>query len=268
MPPRHFPKDTPFLVNKGDSIKRAAANLQAAGFIHSDLLFSIYARFTDKDKGVIAGIYVFDKPTNMFSMAEKMTKTGGSEPYVKVTIPEGSNNAEIAAILEKRIVNFSKEEFLTGTMELEGYLFPDTYHLSPYSSEDVIIDILRKNFNEKMKPLEPGIKQFGKPLSEVLIMAAIIEEEGKSPESKRMISDVLWKRLKDDMPLQVDVATSTYATTGLTPKPITNPGLESIQAAINPKPNPYWYYLSDEDGNFHYATSFEDHTANIAKYLK
>jgi UPF0755 protein len=99
-------------------------------------------------------------------------------------------------------------------------------------------------------------------------MASLVEEEAKGDEDREYISGILWKRLSINMPLQVDAAPSTYEKRGLPENPITNPGLEAIQAAIHPKNSPYLYYLHDKEGNIHYARNFEEHKANKLKYLK
>ncbi len=72
------------------------------------------------------------------------------------------------------------------------------------------------------------------------------------------------------MPLQVDASLDydTYSYKGLPLAPICNPGLSSIQAALNPVDSPYWYYLSDGNGNIHYGKTFEEHKINKEKYLR
>ncbi len=70
------------------------------------------------------------------------------------------------------------------------------------------------------------------------------------------------------MALQVDSATSTYAVRGLPHGPLSNPGLDAITAALEPEKSPYLYFLTDKEGNVHYAKTFDEHKTNIATYLK
>ena len=70
------------------------------------------------------------------------------------------------------------------------------------------------------------------------------------------------------MGLQVDAAPETYKVRGLPKKPINNPGLLAIKAAMYPTKSPYLYYLHDKDGKVHYAKTFAEHRLNVLKYLK
>jgi UPF0755 protein len=132
--------------------------------------------------------------------------------------------------------------------------------------------------------------RFGKPEGDIIKMASIVEEEGRTMETREIIAGILWKRISIKMPLQVDssfkyingktTATLTtedlkidspynsYTNRGLPPTPISNPGLAAIRATINPIKTPYLYFLSDKNGNMHYAITFEEHVENKLKYLK
>jgi UPF0755 protein len=130
------------------------------------------------------------------------------------------------------------------------------------------------------------------PLGEdgVLILASLLEREANSEESMRMVSGILQNRLAEGMRLQVDASLeyvlerplstldasdldidnpyNTYRYGGLPPSPIGNPGLQAILAVLDPIESNYFYYITDEDGNFHYARTFDEHKLNIAKYLR
>jgi len=127
-------------------------------------------------------------------------------------------------------------------------------------------------------------------LHEVLTMASIIEKEVRTPEDMKLVSGVLWKRIEVGMPLQVDAPFiyyngknsytltkedlsddheyNTYKNKGLPPTAITNPGLDSIRAAITPTNTEYLYFLSDKSGNMYYAKNFEGHKRNRELYLE
>jgi UPF0755 protein len=241
---------------------------------------------------VIEGNYLLNKKQSVITLAWRVTHGQLDIIPVKVTFPEGINSFEMASILSNNFPAFDKNIFqdLIKTKKLEGYLFPDTYLIMPDMKEDQIIKMMNDNFNEKIKSVNADIKKFGKSESDVIKMASILEEEGRTPETRKIIAGILWKRISIGMALQVDssfkyingktTATLTtedlkidspynsYTHRGLPPTPISNPGLEAISDAINPTKTPYLYFLTDAQGNMHYAVTFEEHVANKLKYLK
>jgi UPF0755 protein len=118
-------------------------------------------------------------------------------------------------------------------------------------------------------------------------MASIFEDEVFGSENRKMVSGILWKRLDNNWPLGADATLlygkknniitvedlntdspyNTRKNQGLPPGPICSPSVSSIEAAMFPKESPYWFYLTDKDGNVIYASSNEEHNQNRAKYL-
>lgn len=175
---------------------------------------------------------------------------------------------------------------------LEGYLFPDTYFLDRNMSAELAAKFIIANLESKIdEKMRKDIKTRGLSFFEVLTMASLIEKESfDSFEERQIISGILWKRIDKGMPLQADATLAyltgkpssklteqdlnidspynTYKYPGLPAGPITNPGLDSIKAAIYPKDSPYLYYLHDRKGRIHYAKTFKEHLRNKAKYLR
>ena len=114
----------------------------------------------------------------------------------------------------------------------------------------------------------PDIESSGRTLKEIIIMASLLEAETKTKEDREIVSDILWKRLKLRMPLQVDSDMGTYEFVGLPENPINNPGLVSIDAALHPTSTPYLYFLTGDDGTMHYSRTFDEHVAKKLKYIK
>ena len=157
-------------------------------------------------------------------------------------------------------------------------------------SAETVIAVLERNFNKKISEIESLVQMFKKPLKDVVIMASILEAEGRIMETRRIISGILWKRLSIGMPLQVDVTIhyikndkntalslddlkidspyNTYIHKGLPPTPINNPGLETILAAVTPIKSKYLYFLVDKNGIMHYAITHDEHVVNKEKYLQ
>ncbi|MDP3785354.1 MAG: endolytic transglycosylase MltG [bacterium] len=199
---------------------------------------------------------------------------------VRVTIPEGFTVRQIAERLEAEGL-FPAADFMKLASADEGFLFPDTYEFFRTTAPERVILKMKDNFSKKV----------GAEVSrDVIIMASLLEEEAKTPEDKKIVAGILWKRLESGAALRVD-ATLTYITgrpsreltdgdlkinspyntyryPGLPAGPISNPGLETIDSALHPAPSPYWFYLSDKDGKLHYARTFEEHKANRLKYLQ
>ncbi len=154
---------------------------------------------------------------------------------------------------------------------LEGYLFPDTYRISKYAVDPAkqLVEKALANFDQKVTlELRAEIKRQGRDLHEVITMASILEAEVQTPEDRALVADLLWRRLKIGMALQVDSAPETYKSRGLPPGPINNPGMSAIMAAIYPKANQYWYFLTAKnDGHVVYAKIFAEHVQNKRKWL-
>lgn len=189
-------------------------------------------------------------------------------PEVKVTIPEGLNISDIESIFTNKLPNFDRNIFLLETKDKEGYLFPDTYFFLLSDNSIKAVKAMVDNFNKKIDPLLPEIKNSNHSEKEIITMASIIEREAKGGSDRAVISGILWNRLSRGMMLQVDAAPETYKTKGLPENPIANPGLEAIKAALHPVNSQYLFYLHDKTGVIHYAVSFTEHQKNISKYLR
>ncbi len=189
-------------------------------------------------------------------------------PKIVVTLPEGTNNEQMADILASKLPLFNKQEFLNNKNNIQGYLFPDTYFFTERTNTEEVSKTLNTTFNRKIKELQPSIDMSGKSLSDIIIMASILEEEANGPKDIGVISGILWKRMSIGIPLQVDVSPITYKEKGLPKLPLSNPGLLALQASISSVASPYLYYLHDKSGQVYYARNYNEHRKNIKNYLK
>ena len=174
---------------------------------------------------------------------------------------------------------------------LEGYFFPETYRFFKDTSPRRIIEkVLSETEKRLTADLRTEIKRQHKTIFEILTMASLVEAEGQSVKDRGLIADILWRRLRVGMLLQVDSSVNyvtgkkdarlsardvkldsgynTYKYKGLPPGPINNPGFDSIKASVYPTANHYWYFISGKDGQMHYARTLDEHNVNIARYLK
>ncbi|MFA6536011.1 MAG: endolytic transglycosylase MltG [Candidatus Paceibacterota bacterium] len=288
--PANFPKSTLIAVSKGQGLSSIAKTLKAAHIIRSEFWFKGLVVISGGSRGAQAGDYNFDIPQNIFVVADRIARGVYNLKQIKVTIPEGLSNLEVAKIFSVNLPRFNSKEFLNLAKSKEGYLFPDTYWFLPNVSGAEIISAMSDNFDKQIISITDQIQKFGKPLNDVIIMASIIEEEARIMETRQTIAGILWKRLKEGMLLQVDAPFSyingqalpkvylddlkidspynTYLYKGLPPGPIANPGLDAIKATINPVATKYYYYLTDKDGVMHYAVTHDEHVANKNLYLK
>ena len=320
-----------FEIQDGESISVVAKKLKAVNLIKSEIAFKTAMKLESGGELAIAGIYKFTEKDNLLSLVRKIRKGYYAIPPIKITIPEGSDNSEIAEIVSKNFTNynltwlnikyiddFSRENILEKIKFKNGILFPDTYLFLPNVSLREVIERMENNFykkftlelkaldvlnnsqsdtkiqiktvdlqdfdlknylnldtvNENDLDLNKKITLINKigtttlSFRNIIILASFLEGEAQGEEDMRMVSGVLWNRLKLDMPLQIDAATSTYRNKGFTKFPINNPGLVAIEAALNPIKTSYIYYLTDNDGIMRYARIYDDHLKNINKYLK
>ena len=195
----------------------------------------------------------------------------------------------MARIFSSRLMRVSEERFSELARGEEGYLFPDTYFFLPNASEENIIHAMRQNFDSQIQKIAGEIVSFGKPLSEIVIMASLLEKEARTHDDRRLIAGVLWRRLTLHMPLQVDAAFlyilgkntfqltnvdlktdspyNTYRYTGLPIGPINSPSMSALRAAATPIDRGYIYYLADLSGITHYSKTYQEHLRKKSLYL-
>ena len=288
-PPEDFPTDQLISVPEGESVQQIGHELQAQGVIRSPLTFRILMTVLGRERGARAGDYLFKEPIGVLGVARAIAAGAfGLEP-LKIRIPEGATTKQMAVIFTGQLQRFSARRFLEEAQPQEGYLFPDTYFFLPNASEDDAIKAMRGNFNDHMQAIQQQIASSTHPLSDIVTMASILEKEAFKTNDRRMISGVLWNRLERKMPLQVDATFlytlgkgtfqltktdlrtdspyNTYTNKGLPPTPIGSPSMDSIEAALNPIPNNYLYFLADKNGVTHFCKTYDCQLDNKALYF-
>lgn len=294
-----------FTIEKGEGVKKIAANLEKADLIRGAFYFEMYVWFQSVGSKMQAGEYSLSSGLNIKEIAGKFMAGDAVKNEISVTFPEGftlsdtENRLRESGFLEIDISKLEPELFESrfpflrdiGASNLEGFLFPDTYKFDKnWGSEEIVVKIL-ENFNRKITiELSQEIEKQGRTLFEIITMASLIEREVRTYEDKKIASGVLWKRLDVGMPLQVDASIvfltgkktgqvtyddlkinspyNTYLNVGLPPGPISNPGLESIMAAIYPSASDYWFYISKPNGETVFSVTFREHNEAINKYLR
>ena len=286
------------IIEEGENVDNILNYLVQNGLLRKEykLYAKIYLKINDLEEKIQAGTYSIPKNLNMEQLFT--TLQDGRKQDIWITIPEGIRTDEIASIIDKEIDSdtFSYDEFIRLTNDLtfisqlglpvdvpnlEGFLFPDKYAVSPDITAQEAIEIMVQNFIFKVNiPFD----------YEDIIIASIVEREGYNSQDRPIIAGIIKKRLEEGWLLQTDATLlypiknwnhelteedlnmdsqyNTYKIIGLPPTPICNPGLQSIQAVINPQKTDYYYYIHDKDGNPHYARTLEEHNNNISQYLR
>lgn len=325
LPGIYLPKDLEvkekiFLIEKGQGFFEISEKLEREGIIKNRFYFNLYLVLTGNYKKLKSGEYSFSSGMTTSEIANKIVL--GDVIREKIIIIEGWNFRDIGWYFENRgmfqaeelfelvgfpAIDYSKntelkkpkdfsEEFdfledKPKNLGLEGYLFPDTYEISRGEALEGIIRKMIENFDKKLnQELREEINRQEKTIFEIVTMASMIEREVKNFEDKELVSGILWKRLENNIPLQVD-ATITYITgkktikiskeetaidspyntykyPGLPFGPISNPGLESILASLYPEGSDHLYYLSTPEGETIFSKTLEEHNLAKSKYLK
>lgn len=252
-----------FTVEKGDGFREIARSLKDSALIKSPSAFVIYAALTGSAHKLKPGVYKLSPAMNLPKILSTLKK--GAED-IEVVIQEGQTLAEVEKELADLKILPKKKLLKYPGRSLEGFLFPDTYRFFASSTADEVVKKFLANFGQKAMPV---LSQAKGDFYKTLIMASIIEKEIPFSEDRPIVAGILYKRLKIGMGLQVDAAPETYDHAGLPSKPIANPGLDAIRAAVYPKSSEYLYYLSDPaTKKTIFAKTFEEHKENKWRYLK
>ncbi len=307
-----------FIITSGEGIQQISQELLSLQVIDNPTIFNIYLKLNQDDKKIEAGSYLIPARASIVDIAKLLQK---GNFFTNITIPEGKRLEEQASIIYDQLksnnpsIQFSEQDFINEAKNssfftqsfisqipngksLEGFLFPDTYQVDKNATAKDIINIMLDAFSTKAyAAYTTGRKQTSLNLYQTVTLASILEREAKTDTDKRMIADILIRRLNTNYPLGVDSTLQYllgYSTTektwwrqtiyetdlninspyntrlnpGLPPTPIANPGLGSITDAMTPISNNYFYYISDNQGNIHYAIDINQQNANIAKYLR
>jgi UPF0755 protein len=260
--------DTLIHISSGQPLSSISSELIKGQAIRSDLTLKIFIKLLGTKKGIISGDYLIKKNSPVWIVAWQISRGHHNVLPIKVTLKEGITKNDMAKILADKIPNFNTDLFLSDVKSKEGYLFPDTYFFYSLSSTDEILTDITANFQKRINGIDKDIKSGNHSLSDIIIMASILEKEAGGKNDIAIISGILWKRIQLGMPLQVDAAPDTYKEVGLPKIPISNPGLLAIKAALHPQGSGYLFYLHDKSGDVHYAVNFNEHRSNILKYLK
>jgi len=277
------------------SASEIATILGHKGVVSSERVFLYFSKMLDVDTKFSPGVFNVPRGLRVDRVIRFLLRT--KPETVWVTISEGFNSREIAQRLEAAGV-ISKEEFLSALNKrvegnypsfvsppYEGFLFPDTYEFYVGMKPELVIKKFLDRFIQVIPPdLDIKAPKLNLTPREAIILASLIEKEAKVDYERPMIAQVLLKRLKIGMKLQCDATVqyildkpkqvltyedlkiqspyNTYVHYGLPPGAISNPGLSSINAVINPSKTDYLYYVAKGNGTHMFSKTYKEHLLN------
>ncbi|MDR3278690.1 MAG: endolytic transglycosylase MltG [Oscillospiraceae bacterium] len=288
--PKNFDADT------------VAEILSENGLIKYKFLFKLYNNISKDNKKIVPGTYELQMSYDYHALVIGMSARG-TRVEVTVTIPEGFTMAQIFDRFESKGVcsaeelwaaaadhdfdyDFLDDKTLGERYRLEGYLFPDTYKLfindTPTHAISKLLDNFKAKFNQDCKDAAEAL---GYSMRDIVIVASMIESEAGDDSDRPLIASVIYNRLNSgEFPhLQIDATIyyaiaetgeafsteldspyNTYQCVGLPAGPISNPGIMSIKAALEPQSTGYYYYALSRAGHHEFFTDYDAFLAFLA----
>jgi len=291
-------------IAAGDSAAQVAAMLEREGVIRSGRSLRWWMRWNDTAGRIHTGRYRFQGEATLRQVADVITE--GRVLLAPVTIIEGATRWQVAeAIAAAGFGTYDEAWEATGNVrliadidpqatDLEGYLFPDTYHLPLDAAAADVVGMMVAQFRGLWSE-ERGARaeQAGFSVRQIVTIASLVEAETGLAQERPLVAGVYHNRLRDGMLLQCDPTLlyalymdgrrdrnirradfdnpspyNTYRVRGLPPGPIGNPGAASIAAALQPAETEFLYFVGRNDGSHAFARTLREHNANVNRYQR
>ncbi len=303
-PYRGFSGERRVTIEPGTGAGRILEQLEAAGVLPDARLARAYLVYGLGDPALKAGEYLFDRPSSPLEVLDKLIR--GAVVTYPVVLVEGRTLEETAETLAGK--GFGDAETFRLEMgradliadldpqaeDLEGYLFPDTYHFARGTPESEIVGTLVRTFRRRFETEVAPLAASGSlTVRELVTLASIVEKEARLDSERALIAGVYTNRLEIGMALyadptviyalrrlgrwdgnlrradlKIDSPYNTYRYPGLPPGPICSPGLASLVAAAAPAGSRYLYFVSRNDGSHVFAETLRDHNRNVTRWQK
>ncbi|MFW6217130.1 MAG: endolytic transglycosylase MltG [Desulfohalobiaceae bacterium] len=305
----YFPLQAPgtkktIIIPSGTSLHSVSRKLEKQDIIPDPEKFMLLARISGKAQSIQAGEFAVDTSWSRMRILEHLCT--GQVVLHRVKIPEGLTWWQSAELVEdSNLTEFNGfaqavqdksllESFDIPANTLEGYLYPETYHLPrPVlgQAQPLVGQMVGQFYKVARERLWPEGLPEPEEMHRTVILASLVEKETGKPDERRRIAGVLQNRLERNMRLQCDPTViyglgpdfdsrlrkaelrdkdnpyNTYHHPGLPPGPICSPGLESLKAAIHPEEHSYLYFVSKGDGSHKFSKSLKEHNQAVRKYI-
>lgn len=287
-------------IESGLSAGAIFVRLEQAGVLASPVILNAWLRLSGGSDNLHAGEYRFDRPISPVELIERLRR--GDVLLYQVTLPEGLDIREVAerfvdagfGPFEALMEAFSDPAAIADLDELAedlgGYLYPDTYSFARSTDARSIAATLVQRFRELTGPSwREQAAQQGLSVRQAITLASMIEKETSVSGERRRISMVFHNRLEKRMRMQCDPTVlyairrsgrpvallsrkdldfdspwNTYKVYGLPPGPICNPGVASLDAAVDPLEGEDLYFVADPEGGHTFSTTLESHLRAVA----
>jgi UPF0755 protein len=294
-----------FTVGQGESGAAVARRLAQERVIRSELLFRLLMKARSLEHSLKAGSYRVESDMSGSRILEMIAE--GRQILLRLTIPEGATSRAVALAAEAAGVASAAEVIAAaGDAELarslgvaagslDGYLYPDTYFVPRDAGGAALVSLMVETFKRRVAEALPETSSLtAEELHDRVILASIVEREYRLPDEAPLMASVFSNRLRIGMALQscatvvyviterqdkphpsrifdrdlrIDDPFNTYKYPGLPPRPICNPGITAIAAAIRPAVSDYLYFrLVDEAAGEHYFSATLDEHVRAASF--
>lgn len=294
------------VIRDGSSLSTIADQLHEAQIISSPETFKLAARLLERTRAIYPGAYSLQKGLTNTEAIEALAHAKAIE--VTITIPEGLRSDEIVGLLSQRLGldSLKMQALLTdssllalagkGFTHLEGTLFPETYRFLENSDEYMVLSKLVEQFRSSIGPeMIEKAEKMGFDLHRLITFASLVEKETAREDERRIVSSVYHNRIKKNMLLgcdptiiymlvrrgewngniqrkhfSIDDPYNSYMKRGLPPGPIANPGLASIEAALDPENTNFLYFVGKNDGTgaHDFSKTLREHNNKVNRYQR
>ncbi len=298
---RHLEKALHLDVPRGASGKAVLHDLEKRRVISSTLPAQLYLRV--RGGSIRWGSYSFPPGISVEKLLSRLIE--GRVDTLSVTIPEGARALEIGDLLDaagiraerpwKEIIRSTRwiADLAPDAATLEGFLFPDTYHVDSGLDSGAVARQMIQNFRGVWAEERAAVSGDGRSLEDILTLASLVESETGVSSERARIAGVYLNRLRKGMLLQCDPTViyalerhglyrgtlsrrdlkfddpyNTYLRPGLPPGPICNPGRAAIRAAIQPEKHSYLYFVAAGDGGHRFSRTLKEHNRAVADYRR
>lgn len=291
-----------FTVPEGATGQDVGRLLREAGLIEHEGFFRLALRVDGSNKPIRHGVYDLPRGQSPLQLLRRLHDAPARQIVVdehRLTVPEGLSLVQMADLFEdpRAFLKAAEdpawlERLPFDAPSIEGFLMPDTYFFNrPPEPREAIARMLDQFTRVWDRLAAEHPEAAAQDPVGLVTLASLVEEEARADEERPLVAAVIYNRLARNMPLQfdstlqyalgkygqrmldadkrVDSPFNTYMYAGLPPGPISNPGIASLRAALNPAAVDYLYFVSNADGRTHtFSATYEDHQRAVARYRR